>query len=252
MSTVTPLYDDMFRRLEKVRWKLADIPYESIDRAAVKPETLTFLRVNCLMELSSLYAERMFLRDFRSLPDFCQFTSVWYYEEMKHYLALRDYLKVFDMEPDTEVFPELDVQLGSGPWSTTLAFHYCGELRLGMWYRRWADEAEEPVLRQIYSLISADEFRHAGCYKQFMERAVEQEPELLLTFLNAAKWILINPDGDKHPTTMKTSENKNEAVTDRIPDYAVFRQKIRDTIHMEDEQGLRQCCKRCRAYPVGL
>lgn len=240
MNTVKPLYDDMFRRLENVRWKLSDIPFEQIDREAVKPETLKFLRVNCLMELSSLYAERMFLRDFRSLPDFCQFTSVWYYEEMKHYLVLREYLKVFGMEPNTEIFPELDVQLGSGPWPATLAFHYCGELRLGMWYRRWAEMAEEPVLKQIFDLISADEFRHAGCYKQFLERAVEQEPKLLLSFLNAAKWILINPDGDKHPTTMKTSEDKKEAVTDRIADFDIYKQKIRDNIFEEDEQRLRQ------------
>lgn len=240
MSSALPLYDDIFRRLEKIRWKLSDIPYAEIDRAAVKPETLRFLRVNCLMELSSLYAERMFLRDFRGLPDFCQFTSVWYYEEMKHYLVLRDYLKFFGMEPDNSAFPELDVQLGSGSWPTTLAFHFCGELRLGMWYRRWADLAEEPVLSQIYGLISADEYRHASCYKQFMERAVEQEPELLLHFLNAAKWILINPDGDKHPTTMKTSEDKSEAVTDRIPDYDIFRQRIRNTIQEGDEQRLRR------------
>ncbi len=240
MGTAPPLYDDMFRRLEKVRWQLSDIPFDQIDRDAIHPDTLKFIRVNCLMELSSLYAERMFLRDFRSQPDFCQFTSVWYYEEMKHYLVLREYLKVFDMEPETEAFPELDIQLGSGPWPTTLAFHYCGELRLGMWYKRWASEAEEPVLRHIYDLISADEFRHAGCYKQYMEQAVKQDPNLLLPFLNAAKWILINPDGDKHPTTMKTNETQDEAVTDRIPDYNIFRQKIRDTIREEDEQRLRQ------------
>ena len=60
-----PHYDRMFRRLEGVRWELSDLPFDSIDRGKVSARTLDFVRVNCLMELSSLYATRMFLRDFR-------------------------------------------------------------------------------------------------------------------------------------------------------------------------------------------
>lgn len=234
-----PAYDRMFRRLEKARWSLADIRLDGVDRARQTDESLMLLRVNCLMELSALYATRMFLRDFRELPDFCQFISIWYYEEMKHYLVLREYLKVFDMAPDVATFPALDTELSPSPWPPTLALHYCGELRLGMWYHRWSREAPEPVLGQIYQLIGNDEFRHAGCYEEFMGQAVRRFPEALVDFLQAAKWMLVNPALDKHPTTMKSARESDSSVVDRIEGYEVLQAHIRRTISDADEQALR-------------
>ncbi len=235
-----PLYDEMFVRLERARWRLADLPLDAVRAQDLDRHTLAFLRANCLMELSSLYAERMFLRDFRGWPDFCQFTSIWYYEEMKHYLVLRAYLEACGCPPDPADYPRLDLELDPGPWAPTLALHWVGELRLGMWYRRWAEQAPEPVLRQIFTLISADEFRHAGCYQQFMQRALAEEPGLLREFLQAAKFMLVNPAGDKHPTTLRTGAGGATAVTDLIPDYEAFRVQVQRTIAGGDEQRLQQ------------
>jgi hypothetical protein len=240
MDENLPLYDRIFRRLEKVRWTLAEIPLDRVDRGAHSDRTLAAIRVNCLMELSSLYASRMFLRDFRELPDFCQFISIWYYEEMKHYLVLREYLKAFGMAPDPATYPDLDVELTPSPWPPTLALHYCGELRLGMWYHRWSDEAPEPVLGQIYRLIGNDEFRHAACYEEFMGEAVARQPELLVEFLQAAKWMLVNPEGDKHPTTMKADRDGDRSVVDRIPGYGVLREQIQRSISDDDERNLQR------------
>jgi hypothetical protein len=230
----------MFRRLEKARWNLSDIPFQAVDKSRVSDETLKFLSINCLMELSSLYAVRMFLRDFRSQPDFCQFMSIWYYEEMKHYLVLREYLKVFGREPETSNFPQLDTELSEAPWPPTLAMHYCGELRLGMWYHRWSEEEEEPILSQVYRLIGNDELRHAGCYKEFMEQAVAEKSELLLAFMQTCKWMLFNPVGDKHPTTMKADREADSSVTERIGDYELFRKKVQASIRETDEADLRR------------
>lgn len=235
----SPLYDRIFHRLEKARWRLADVPFQQVDRSCVSDETLTKVRVNCLMELSSLYATRMFLRDFRANPDFCQFMSVWYYEEMKHYLVLREYLKVFDRAPEAATFTALDTELSPSPWPPTLALHYCGELRLGMWYHRWSREAPEPVLAQIYQTIGNDEFRHAACYEEFMEQALERDRGVLPHFLQAAKWMLVNPTGDKHPTTMKSDRETDSSVVDRIEDYGLLQMQIQQTISDEDEDALR-------------
>lgn len=240
MSGSDPLYDRVFRRLERARWNLADIPFDEVDRSAVSEESLVFLRVNCLMELSSLYATRMFLRDFRENPDFCQFMSIWYYEEMKHYLVLREYLKVFDRAPDAGRLSDLDTELTPSPWAPTLALHYCGELRLGMWYHRWSRDAEEPVLRRIYQLIGNDEFRHAACYEEFMEQAIARQPAVLLDFLQAAKFMLVNPDGDKHPTTMTADRENGLSVVDGIEEYEVLQAHIRRTIDENDEAELRK------------
>ena len=235
-----PLYDRIFRRLEKVRWSLADVPFDEIDTGLLDAESLTFLRVNCLMELSSLYATRMFLRDFRDNPDFCQFMSIWYYEEMKHYLVLREYLKAYDMAPDVSIFPELDTELSPSPWAPTLALHYCGELRLGMWYQHWSRETKEPVLSKIYRLIGNDEFRHAACYEEFMEQALHRDPRVLVDFMQAAKWMLVNPNRDKHPTTMKAALETDSSVVDRIEGYEVLQRHIQRTVSDDDEQNLRR------------
>lgn len=239
-ASASPLYDRMFRRLERARWQLADVPFDQVKTGLLSPKMLQVVRVNCLMELSSLYAERMFLRDFRELPDFCQFTSIWYYEEMKHYLALRQYLRVFGMAPEPSEFPALDTDLAPSPWPPTLAMHFCGEMRLGMWYHRWSEVVEEPVLAGIYRRIGDDEFRHAACYRDFMIEALRSRPNLLLDFLQTAKWMLVDPVGDKHPTTLKADASGREAVTDRIAGYEVFLGWIRETIRDSDEAELQR------------
>lgn len=235
-----PLYDRIFRRLERSRWQLADVPFDQIDAGRLPPKLATVVRVNCLMELSSLYATRMFLRDFRKLPDFCQFISIWYYEEMKHYLVLRRYLEAIGPAPVPADYPDLDTELAPRPWAPTLALHFCGEMRLGMWYHRWSEVIPEPVLAGIYRRIGDDEFRHASCYRDFMFDALHRSPGLLLDFLQAAKWMLVDPVGDKHPTTMKSDATGEGAVTDRIEGYEAFLGWIRETIGQEQESELQR------------
>lgn len=239
MKVNGPLYDQIFRRLEASRWALSDIPFDRVDSSRMTEETLEFVRVNCLMELSSLYAVRMFLRDFRGDTDFCQFMSIWYYEEMKHYLVFREYLKVFGREPGEEDLPSLDTELSPAPWPRTLVIHYCGELRLGMWYHRWSKVFEEPVLKSIYQLIGNDEYRHAQCYEEFMIKSLEKNPAVLLDFLQAAKWMLVNPEGDKHPTTVRTNGPDELSVVERIPGYQSLFHQLTQTISDDDEKGLQ-------------
>lgn len=234
-----PLYDTLYHRLEKVRWDMADVPFDQIDKSAVSAETLELVRVNCLMELSSLYATRMFLRDFQGNTDFCQFQSVWYFEEMRHYLILREYLKAFDAEPDFTTLEGFDTELKEAPWANTLAMHWCGELRLGRWYMQWSKEAPEPVLQQVYKLIAEDEFRHAQAYEEFMERALEKDPSVLLPFANATKWMLVNPQGDKHPTTFAEGSEDGQSVTDRIEGYEDLQKLIQQSVPDHVEASLQ-------------
>lgn len=236
------LYNRLYRRLEPLRWSLADIPFDTIDRARVSPATLDFVRVNALLELSSLYATRMFLRDFREDTDFCQFMSIWYFEEMRHYLVLCEYLKRFGLEPQPEELPAHDTELKEAPWPATLAMHWCGELRLGGWYLRWAAmvDGEDPVLAGIFRLIAEDEYRHAQCYEDFMQRALERRPELLLDFLNTAKWMLVNPRRDKHPTTFAEGSADGLAVSDHIAGYQSFLRRLQDSVPEAEEERLER------------
>jgi hypothetical protein len=70
--------------------------------------------------------------------------------------------------------------------------------------------------------------------------SLKRRPELLLDFLQAAKWMLVDPVGDKHPTTMKSDATGEGAVTDRIEGYEVLLSWIRETIGEEQESELQR------------
>ncbi len=234
------LYDRIFKRLEAVRWKTSDIPLDDIDRTLVDEKTLDLVSVNCLLELSSLYAEEMFIRDFYDDIDFCQFISIWYYEEMKHYLVLKEYLGRFDRAPLEAELASLRISFDRAPWPSTLTMHFCGEQRLGMWYHRWSEHFQEPVLQHIYRTIGNDEIRHAGCYEEFMAKALRRDPRVLLDFLQMAKWMLVNPEKDKHPTTTRVNGEGRPSVLELIPGHEVLREALYRTISDADEDRLRQ------------
>ena len=164
--------------------------------------------------------------------------SIWYFEEMRHYLVLREYLKVFGREPANEELDALDGELKPAPWPGTLAMHWCGELRLGLWYLRWAGVFSEPVLGSVFRRIGEDELRHAQCYEDFMTHALAQDSGLLLPFINTAKWMLFNPSGDKHPTTYGEGSVDGLAVSDRIAGYDTLLATLRETVSEVDSERL--------------
>ena len=199
------LYDDLFVRLERARWTFSDeIDFSTIDRSQLTDQWIHDVRQICLTELSALYATEMFLRDFYTDIDFCSFISVWFYEEMKHHMVLRRYLEhcgeTFD---EVTELPELRLTFAEGPAIETLTMHFCGEQRLAHWYTAFADSAPEPLLRKIFSLLAADELRHAAAYAKYLRKAVANKPEVVPDILRMALWMLRSTnDAPKHPTTV--------------------------------------------------
>ncbi len=198
-------YDVLFDRLERARWELrTDIPYDTIDESLLTSQWVHDLRQMCLTELSALYATEMFLRDFYTDIDFCSFISIWFYEEMKHYLTLRRYLeRVGEKFDDVDELPKLRLTFQEGPAIETLTMHYVGEQRLAHWYQAFSRSAPEPVLRQIFGTLAADELRHAACYATYLRKAVKNKPECLIDILKMSLWMLRSTnDAPKHPTTL--------------------------------------------------
>ena len=199
------LYDTLFDRLERARWELrTDIPFDEIREADLTDSWVSDLRNICLTELSALYATEMFIRDFYADIDFCSFISIWFYEEMKHYLTLRRYLERVGVTFDDEKeLPRLRLSFAEGPAIETLTMHYVGEQRLAHWYNAFSKSAPEPVLRQIFSTLAADELRHASCYASYLRKAVRNRPECLPDILKMSLWMLRSTnDAPKHPTTL--------------------------------------------------
>src|SRR5438105_2508599 len=199
------LYDNLFIRLERARWQLSsDIDFDAIDPSLLTPQWRSDLRQICLTELSALYATEMFLRDFYADIDFCSFVSIWFYEEMKHYLTLRRYLEHLGQTFDDErELPRLRLTFAEGPAIETLTMHFVGEQRLAHWYTAFSTSAPEPVLRVIFGKLAGDELRHAACYAGYLRKAVQNNPECLSAILKMALWMLRSTnDAPKHPTTI--------------------------------------------------
>ena len=198
------LYDDLFVRLERVRWTLTDeIPFDEIDASKLTPQWISDLRHVCLTELSALYATEMFIRDFYADIDFCSFISIWFYEEMKHHLTLRKYLEHIGEGFEEHELPKLRLTFAEGPAIETLTMHFCGEQRLAHWYTAFSHNAPEPVLGKIFKILAADELRHAACYAKYLRKAVINKPEVLPDILKMALWMIRSTnEAPKHPTTV--------------------------------------------------
>src|SRR3954462_6295031 len=170
------LYPELFKQLESVRWDMdRDIPWASFDASKLSDEQALTIKMNAITEWAALPATEMFLRDNRADSDFCAFMSVWFFEEQKHALTLIEYLRRFRpaMVPTEAELHAVRFEFDPAPPLETLMMHFCGEIRLNHWYRCAAEWHTEPVIKKIYDLISKDEARHGGCYRRFMERAVE-------------------------------------------------------------------------------
>jgi hypothetical protein len=83
------LYPDLFKSLERLRWRLeADVPWHEFDAARLSDEQAHTIKMNAITEWAALPATEMFLRDNAADSDFSAFMSVWFYEEQRHSLVL--------------------------------------------------------------------------------------------------------------------------------------------------------------------
>ncbi len=174
----TMLYPELFRSLEKLRWSMdKDVPWSGFDGSKLSDEQAHTIKMNAITEWSALPATEMFLRDNQGDSDFSAFMSIWFYEEQKHSLVLQEYLRRFrpDMLPTEAELHAVRFEFDPAPPLETLMMHFCGEIRLTHWYQCASEWHTEPVIKHIYGLISQDEARHGGCYRRFMERAIERQ-----------------------------------------------------------------------------
>jgi len=228
------LYGELFDRLERARWELrTHIPFEDVDEALLTDQWVSDLRQICLTELSALYATEMFIRDFYADIDFCSFVSVWFYEEMKHYLTLRRYLERIGHTFDDDELPRLRLTFAEGPAIETLTMHYVGEQRLAHWYTAFSKAAPEPVLGLIFKTLAGDELRHAGCYASYLRKAVANRPECLPDILKMALWMLRSTnEAPKHPTTIT-----KPSVVDQLEDAEYIPRMLSLYLPGRDNEG---------------
>jgi hypothetical protein len=136
-----------------------------------------------------------------------------------------EYLRRFRPEfvPTEEELAAVRFEFDPAPPLETLMLHFCGEVRLTQWYRKASDWHTEPVIRQIYALVAADEGRHAGAYRRYMARALERTPdEARAAFAKVGVLMASGGRGGKplHPTNLHVSKAHypQDTVQSRLPD----------------------------------
>ena len=220
------LYPEIFKSLERVRWSLEnDVPWGDFDPARLSDEQALTVKMNAITEWSALPATEMFLRDNIHDSDFSAFMSVWFYEEQKHALALIEYLKRFrpSLAPSEAELHAVRFQFDPAPALETLMLHFCGELRLTHWYRRAAQWHTEPVIKAIYNLMSRDEARHGGAYRQYMRRAIERWGDEARAAFARIGTLMASPGRTGkplHPTNLHVNKSMypHDTVQSKLPD----------------------------------
>jgi hypothetical protein len=166
--------------------------------------------------------------------------SVWFYEEQKHSLVLIDYLRRFrpELAPTPEELHAVRFDFDPAPPLETLMLHFCGEIRLNHWYRCAMEWHTEPVIREIYRLISRDEARHGGAYLQYMKRALNSVGDSARSAF-AKVGVLMASSGRSgkplHPTNLHVNRTlfPNDTVQSRLPDPAWLERWLDEQIRFD-------------------
>jgi hypothetical protein len=220
------LYPLLFRDLEKARWNMADdINWDEFDGDLLTEEQAITIKMNAITEWSALPATEMFLRDNKDDSDFSAFMSIWFYEEQKHALVLMEYLRRFrpNLLPTEKELHAVRFDFDPAPALETLMLHFCGEMRLTQWYKKASQWHTEPVIKQIYKILSSDEARHGGAYLKYMKKAIEKVGDKAkLAFAKIGILMASTKIAGKplHPTNLHVNKEfyPNDTVQSRLPD----------------------------------
>ncbi|CAJ0800498.1 hypothetical protein LMG7141_03831 [Ralstonia condita] len=174
-----PLHQETPNASEPLPWSIDEIDYRGIDLARVREHRMLFYLVTCASFIESgsdLYAGNL-AAYYADIPEAAHWlTHHWEREELQHGRALRRYVETvwptFDWERGyARFFEEYSVTCSVEQLEPTQALEMAArcvvETGTATFYRaiaQAADDADEPVLRDLASRISADEVRH---YKHF-------------------------------------------------------------------------------------
>lgn len=237
------LYPELFRSLEQVRWNMeTDIPWDEFDADKLSDEQARTIKMNAITEWAALPATEMFLRDNRNDSDFSAFMSVWFFEEQKHALVLMEYLRRFrpDLQPTEEELHKVRFEFDPAPPLETLMLHFCGEVRLNHWYRCAAEWHTEPVIKQIYKIISQDEARHGGAYLRYMKKALTQfgdNARAAFAKIGVLMASARRTEKPLHPTNLHVNQSlfPNDTVQSRLPDPQWLEAWLDNQIKFDDQ-----------------
>lgn len=188
-------------------WRLDDIAWDRFDPARVDPEVIGVVKAAAMVERNgtdyAIYLNRVFHDD----PDFQQAADRWAEEEVQHGEALGrwamladpswDYRAAFDRYKAGYQLPLDATASVRGSRTGELIARCMVETGTSSYYAALAEAADEPVLKDICKLISADEFRHFKLFYDHMRRYLKRENIGVLRRLRIALGRITESEDDE-------------------------------------------------------
>ncbi|MEQ8765986.1 MAG: ferritin-like domain-containing protein [Planctomycetota bacterium] len=170
-------FEKFFSICERHRWKMdTDVDWDSIQRDLVSPLELETLHQAALVEgFSPTYAADL-LDLYCDDPEMGSFLSIQFYEEYKHFHALRRYLRLNGIEiSDEEAVRGHENRTKYTQKLIPVIKFGVSEIFTAIFYRNISASTNEPVLKQLAHFISQDEYRHLGFYLSYLDWLVKTE-----------------------------------------------------------------------------
>jgi hypothetical protein len=195
-SAIPRLYARSAAAADRGGWSVErDIRWSTIDRerAFATPELLAQLRDAALIEsFHPVNLGRLLKLTWDDIDASVVF-SVELYEGFKHFHALRTYLETIGFEPAITDDELVEIRR-QGARTEIPAYALIDQLVEFMlsehlatyFFRRLAEQALEPVLREMLTLIAADEVRHAQSASDLIAKRLAVDPTLVPRVLDAA------------------------------------------------------------------
>ena len=197
------LYARHAEAADRGRWSVErDVRWGAIDAALARtqPEILAALRDAALIEAYHPVNLAALLAETWDDVDAGVVFSLELYEGFKHFHVLRGYLEAVGHAPpltDDDILASRRAALAESARSAAAGGAEAGlverlvefmlsEHLASYFFRRLAEQAAEPVLAELLSLIADDEVRHAQSASDLLEKRLAADPSLASRVLDAA------------------------------------------------------------------
>ncbi len=173
-----------------------DIRWDAIDRrrALSRPDLLARLRDAAIVESYHPVNIARLLRLACDDVDAGALLSLELYDGFKHFHGLRTYLEAVGHEPaitDADILAARrggadDDGLAEGDLIARLVVFMLSEHLASYFFRRLGEQAPEPIMAELLSLIAADEARHAQATSDLLAKRIGMDSSIVPTILDAA------------------------------------------------------------------
>lgn len=194
-------FNKIFDWFETTRWDWKEIDFDRVQPDLLGKAEIDHLAEAAIAEFGTLPGAHNFLREWDGETSFSSWALMWGAEEARHSLVQARYLDKIGVKVRSkhalykrEPYPIGDSQIG------TLVMNIISEARASQTYRHLAADTKEPVIRQIWKLLSHDEARHCRAFTVFSEELCDDNLENQIAALKMSYiWLADRGEGVKHP-----------------------------------------------------